>query len=193
MDTQFIKSAARPEHFPPPSHPEIAFLGRSNAGKSSLLNTLVNRKNLARAGSTPGVTQLVNFFELKTTHQFILVDLPGYGFRQAPKEVSQNWEKTIAAYLARPSIAHFVFLADARRKLDDDDLYVLDMINAHKQPCYLLTKTDKLNQNERATALKKISSQLEDLKITPEYLAAVSSLNRLGIDDLRKFLFSLKS
>src|ERR1051326_2157360 len=94
---EFIKSAAKPAHFPTDGLPQIAFVGRSNVGKSSLLNVLVNRKRIARVSSTPGLTQLVNFYLINGNAYF--VDLPGYGFARAPKAVRSTWEKMITGYL----------------------------------------------------------------------------------------------
>ena len=145
---EFIKSAAQPAHYPPPNFPEIAFAGRSNVGKSSLINALVGRKNLAKTSNTPGRTQLINFFSINDNLSF--VDLPGYGFAKVSRAVKKNWGDMVEAYLrGRPNLALVVFILDVRREPSDDDLSLRDWLEHCRIPyLYVLTKSDKLSNNE---------------------------------------------
>ena len=120
---QFVKSATRPGNYPPEERPEIAFAGRSNVGKSSLLNVMVQRKSLVRTSSTPGRTQLINFFDLNG--ELYLVDLPGYGFAKVPMAVKKQWGPMIQTYLqSRQSLCAVVVLFDIRRVPREEDLQV---------------------------------------------------------------------
>src|SRR5690349_21519709 len=120
QQARFVSSAARPEDLPPGSLPELAFVGRSNVGKSSAINALTGRKRLAFASKTPGRTQLINFFDLGGRGW--LVDLPGYGFASAPHAVRATWDSLIGAYLTeRPALAGIVVLMDARHPLKPND------------------------------------------------------------------------
>ena len=123
--TEFIKSAAKPAHYPPADLPEIAFAGRSNVGKSSLINCLVNRKGLVRTSSTPGRTQLINFFDVNG--EFVLVDLPGYGYAKVPLAVKKEWGPMMEAYLSsRDTLAGVVLILDIRREPSPEDRQMLD-------------------------------------------------------------------
>ncbi len=146
---EFLLSAVRPEQFPPETLPEVAFLGRSNVGKSTLLNCLTGQKALAFSSSTPGRTQAVNFFRIDG--RVIFVDLPGYGYATAPQHLSRMWGQTVDAYLlARRSLKLCVFLLDARRGWMGPDLQLKEWLDTRRQTYVVVaTKVDKLNQKER--------------------------------------------
>jgi GTP-binding protein len=162
---QFVTSAADPAHFPAPSAPEIAFLGRSNVGKSSLINALVGAK-IARTSNTPGRTQTINFFELrrpaKPHPEFLFVDLPGYGFARVPTEVSAQWSQFINPYLeSRPSVALCVSLVDASIPPQPLDVQLLDWLRHHKRPYRVVaTKSDRISNNQMRKSLTSLSHQL---------------------------------
>ncbi len=149
----FIKSAAARGGWPRASAPEVAFAGRSNVGKSSLINFLTNRKSLAKTSATPGKTQLVNFFEVDGT--FVLVDLPGYGYARAPLAERARWRPMVETYLReRETLRGVVVLIDSRRGAREMDLRLLEWLAAADLPaCLALTKADKLKQGARRAAL----------------------------------------
>lgn len=179
---EFVKSAVRRDQFPGEKLPQVAFVGRSNVGKSSLLNTLANRRQLAHVSSTPGRTQLVNFFRVNDAAFF--VDLPGYGFARAPQSVKSGWEKMITGYLTdNPWLRVIVALFDARRERTAEDQAMLDWL-AHYQIPFIavLTKIDKLTHSERLQAVKKIRAELESRN--PLAIIPFSAQTRQGRDDL---------
>ncbi|MBE0657573.1 MAG: YihA family ribosome biogenesis GTP-binding protein [Bryobacteraceae bacterium] len=153
---EFVLSAPSPAQFPPPGLPEVAFLGRSNVGKSTLLNRLTGQAKLAFASSTPGRTQAVNFFRVDGRYMF--VDLPGYGFSRAPKSVSGGWAQLIEDYLRqRESLALCILLLDARRGWMESDLQLLEWLEHHGRTyAVAATKVDKLNQKEKSASQKSI-------------------------------------
>ncbi|WP_136524433.1 ribosome biogenesis GTP-binding protein YihA/YsxC [Geomonas ferrireducens] len=177
--TQFIKSATRPAHYPEGDLPEIAFAGRSNVGKSSLVNVLVNRKNLVRTSSTPGRTQLINFFQVND--DFMLVDLPGYGYAKVPLAVKKDWRPMMETYLAkRKNLRGVVLILDIRRVPTEDDLQMLAWLRAYSvAPILVVTKCDKLSKNERARQTAVIA---EKLGVTKGELNFFSALNKEGRD-----------
>ncbi|MEZ5401637.1 MAG: ribosome biogenesis GTP-binding protein YihA/YsxC [Bryobacteraceae bacterium] len=157
-EARFIISAARPEQFPGEDLPEIAFLGRSNVGKSSLLNAITGSPGLAKTSSTPGRTQTVNFF--RVANRFLFVDLPGYGFARVPKEIAQSWKKLIESYLARrPGPDLCLVLLDARRGWMEKDLELREWLEFHgRKYIVAATKFDKLkSQKERHAALNRLN------------------------------------
>ena len=160
ISAEFIKSAVWPPQYPPATMPEIAFVGRSNVGKSSLINTLVGRKNLAKTSNTPGRTQLINFFTINEKISF--VDLPGYGFAKVPQSVKKDWGDMIEAYLReRQSLALVIFILDIRRDPSDDDLSLRDWLEHYRIPyIYVLTKTDKLSNNQAIAQKRSIEKTL---------------------------------
>ncbi|MBU5638623.1 ribosome biogenesis GTP-binding protein YihA/YsxC [Geomonas sp. Red69] len=178
-NTEFIKSATRPAHYPEGNLPEIAFAGRSNVGKSSLVNVLVNRKNLVRTSSTPGRTQLINFFQVND--DFMLVDLPGYGYAKVPLAVKKDWRPMMETYLAkRKNLRGVVLILDIRRVPNDDDLQMLAWLRAYSiAPIIVVTKCDKLSKNERARQTAVICATLA---VDKQDLTFFSALNKEGKD-----------
>ena len=157
---EFIKSAVWPPQYPPATLPEIAFVGRSNVGKSSLINTLVGRKTLAKTSNTPGRTQLINFFTLNEKVSF--VDLPGYGFAKVSQSVKKDWGDMIEAYLReRQCLALVILILDIRRDPSEDDLSLRDWLENYRIPyLYILTKTDKLSNNQAIARQRAIERTL---------------------------------
>ncbi len=166
MRTEFITSAAKADTFPSLGLPEVAFIGRSNVGKSSLLNALVGAK-IARTSRTPGRTQLVNFFEVYARDgRYALADLPGYGFAQAPKAVRAAWAPLIEGYLeSRKTLKVALLLMDLRREVEEDDTELLDWLKLHVEArggrvLIVGTKADKLSKAHRKPALQKLGQAL---------------------------------
>ncbi len=145
---EFIKSAVLPSQYPPGTMPEIAFVGRSNVGKSSLINTLVSRKNLAKTSNTPGRTQLINFFTVN--QNMLFVDLPGYGFARVSQAIRKDWGEMIETYLRqRQNLAMVILILDIRRDPGRDDLSLRDWLDNYRIPYLIvLTKADKLSNNQ---------------------------------------------
>ena len=167
VDAEHVTSAARPEQFPAESLPEIAFLGRSNVGKSSLLNCLTGKKGLAFTSSRPGCTQLINFFRINGEMYF--VDLPGYGFARVPLEVKARWKSLIESYLLkRNTLTKAVVLLDARRGWMDQDLELKSWLEYQALPFVVVaTKFDKLNQKEQHRSLSSITKELTGSELFP--------------------------
>ena len=158
---QFVKSAVWPPQYPPAIMPEIAFVGRSNVGKSSLMNTIVGRKNLAKTSNTPGRTQLINFFTINEKISF--VDLPGYGFAKVPRSVKKDWGDMMEVYLReRQSLCLVIFIMDIRRDPNADDLSLRDWLDHYRIPyLYVLTKSDKLSNNQAIARRRAIEKMLQ--------------------------------
>ncbi|MBT0652196.1 ribosome biogenesis GTP-binding protein YihA/YsxC [Geomobilimonas luticola] len=177
--TEFITSATRPSHYPPGEMPEVAFAGRSNVGKSSLINVLLNRKNLVRTSSTPGRTQLINFFGVNGA--FMLVDLPGYGFAKVPLAVKKQWGPMMETYLSsRENLRVVVLILDIRRVPTAEDRQMLEWLRAYSVPPLLVvTKCDKVSKNERARQAALIARTLE---VEKEELHFFSALSKEGKD-----------
>src|SRR5687767_7831091 len=179
---EFKISVHDPRELPPPGAPEIAFVGRSNAGKSSAINTLVGRRRLAFVSKTPGRTQLINFFSLGP-HAF-LVDLPGYGYAGVPGAVRRHWDTLVGGYIAaRSSIALVVVVMDVRHPVTDLDLRLLDWLRAAGRPAHvLLTKADKLSRQAAGATLRQVRSRLAE--VSPGTTVQLfSSLKRDGIEE----------
>jgi GTP-binding protein len=160
LSAEFIKSATRPAHYPPPALPEIAFAGRSNVGKSSLVNRLVNQKKLVKTSQTPGRTQLVNFFEINRAFSF--VDLPGFGYAKVSKSVQQSWRAMVESYFkARNSLKGVVLIVDARRGPEEEETDLAAWLGILGVPViWVATKADKLSGNTLAVQLTKIAAAL---------------------------------
>ncbi len=188
--TTFIKSATKPAHYPESDLPEIAFAGRSNVGKSSLINVLVNRKNLVRTSSTPGRTQLINFFDVNGT--FTLVDLPGYGFAKVPLAVKKQWGPMMETYLSlRNNLCGVVLILDVRRTPGDEDLQMLSWLRAYGvTPILVVTKCDKVSKNERGRHLATIA---RELGVEKSELSCFSALSREGVEGVWQRIESVLS
>lgn len=183
----FLKSAPKLEFLPEPTVPEIAFAGRSNVGKSSLINALVNRNSLARASNTPGRTQELNFFDVGDPAAFRIVDMPGYGYAKAPIKTVQQWRYLINDYLRGRVVLKRVFvLIDSRHGIKEVDHDIMSMLdNAAISYRIVLTKTDKIKasdlaavQTDTMTKLRKHVAAYPDLSVT-------SAEKRGGIEELR--------
>ncbi len=155
---QFVISAAAPAQFPADLGTEVAFVGRSNAGKSSAINAIVQRQGLARTSKTPGRTQLLNFFELGPQRR--LVDLPGYGYANVPEKHRSTWPPLINALRERASLKGLFVIVDARRGVKDGDEGLLEWAQPTHRVHVLLSKADKLTRNEAAAALRSASEAL---------------------------------
>ena len=181
----FLPSATAPSHFPPPSAPEFAFLGRSNVGKSSLINALLGSRQ-AKVSSTPGRTRAINFFSLATSPQrqqpnFLFADLPGYGYAKISKSISAEWPKFIEPYLAeRPTLALCICLVDSNIPPQASDIQLAEFLRSIGRPYLIVaTKADRLSGNGRAQAKHTLSRALGT-----ENLLLVSAKTGLGLKDL---------
>ena len=177
----FTISAPDIRKLPEDSGVEVAFAGRSNAGKSSALNTLTNQKSLARTSKTPGRTQLINVFEIGENQR--LIDLPGYGFAKVPLEMKKKWQKALGEYLEkRESLKGLVVLMDIRHPLKDLDMDLIQWAADSELPVLaLLTKCDKLSQGARSTEVLKVKKALASLNADIK-VQAFSSLKRTGAE-----------
>jgi len=161
--SEYLLSASGPEQFPKEEYPEIAFLGRSNVGKSSLINALVGQKKLAFTSNKPGCTQALNFYRVDSQYNF--VDLPGYGYTRVPEEIRLEWKKLIESYLLeRKALELSILVLDARRAWMEPDLELKRWLEAHDRPYLVVaTKMDKLkNQSERQQSLAKLRAGAEE-------------------------------
>jgi GTP-binding protein len=185
---EFAGAIGAPGQSPPGRYPQIAFAGRSNCGKSSLINALVGRKKMARVSQTPGKTQEINFYLVN--ERFFLADLPGYGFARAPEGARERWRRLIEAFLESSSdLAGIVVLIDARRGLLDQDEQLLAWLAEREIPTLLaLTKIDKLNRSGRTSAARDLR---EALGLPDDQLVSTSSVTGEGVDTLRQSLFGL--
>ncbi|WP_067140654.1 ribosome biogenesis GTP-binding protein YihA/YsxC [Oceanivirga salmonicida] len=181
---EFVISAVNIKGYPENLKKEFAFIGRSNVGKSSLINSLTNKKNLARTSKTPGRTQLVNFF--KINNSFLFVDLPGYGFAKVPIAVKKDWGKIIENYLTSERDKILFLLLDIRRIPSQEDMQMLEWLEHYNIEYYIIfTKNDKLSNNQRFKQLKEIRKKLE---FSNEDVFFHSSLNNTGKDELLEFI-----
>lgn len=177
---QFLASSAGPADMPPPGPPELAFVGRSNVGKSSAINALTGRKRLAFTSKTPGRTQTINFFELGAGAR--LVDLPGYGYAKVPQAVRAGWRTLVGSYVrSRATLAGVVLVMDARHPLTELDLQLIEFLGDVRLLA-LLSKADKLSRAEQATTLANVSAALQ------AEVRLFSSLTRQGVDECRDLL-----
>ncbi len=190
-ECRFITGAATMDYLPPMGAPEIAFAGRSNVGKSSLINALTGRNSLARASNTPGRTQQINFFDLD--QKLTLVDLPGYGYAQAPKGQVEKWTILVNDYLrGRPVLRRVCVLVDSRHGLKDNDLEVMTMLDRAAVPYQIiLTKADKIKPSALKTLTDKIVIDIGKRPAAFPAIIATSSETGAGIAELRAALAGL--
>jgi GTP-binding protein len=184
----FLKSAPGLQFLPPPTVEEVAFAGRSNVGKSSLLNKLANRIGLARTSNTPGRTQELNFFEVGDPVRFRLVDMPGYGFAKAPKDVVQKWRFLINDYLrGRAVLKRALVLIDSRHGLKEIDLEVMKMLDDAAVSYHLvLTKADKIKASELAEVVDRTAAEARKHPAAHPEIIETSSETGLGMERLRR-------
>lgn len=189
--SEFIKSAVSPNQYPEHDSYEIAFVGRSNVGKSSLINSLTNRRKLAKVSNTPGRTRLINFFLIN--NQFYLVDLPGYGYAKVSKVEKEKWGHYIEAYLHdRPQLKKVVLLVDSRHKPTGDDIMMYKWIKHYGyETIVVATKSDKNTKNELAKSNKIIRETLELGK--DDKLIFYSSETKKGREELLEIMLDDKS
>ena len=183
-EARFTKSANALDQFPEDTGREVAVAGRSNAGKSSAINSIVNRRQFARTSKTPGRTQLVNFFNLAEDQR--LVDLPGYGYARVSEAMQQHWAELLADYFnTRASLSGLLLIVDIRRKLTDFDRQMIEFAETVDLPIHiLLTKADKLKRGQAATALLEVKKDLGDRATVQLF----SALQRSGETEARQVL-----
>ena len=182
LTAEFTKSCRTPEQFPADRLDEIAFVGRSNVGKSSLINSLLNRKSLAKVSKTPGKTQAIQFYMIND--RFYLVDLPGYGYAKVPKAIVASWGELIRAYFEQARTLKLVFLlVDARREPTEEDVMMCEWLEAAARPWRLvITKVDKLSNNQRARSRQIIAEALGPETAPIEF----SKVTRQGLDEVKR-------
>jgi GTP-binding protein len=185
---EFVISAVRPQQYPAEELPEFAFAGRSNVGKSSLINTLVSRRKLVQTSSTPGKTRLINFFRVNDALMF--VDLPGYGYARVSEEERRKWRPMIEQYLSRrENLKAVVLILDIRRTPNEEDSQLLNWLARREIAVVLVvTKADKLSKTSQLKQLKIIAGALET---DPDELVLFSAKSRLGRDVLWRTLVDL--
>ena len=187
---KFINSAPHLSNMPADEGYEVAFAGRSNAGKSSAINTLTNQNSLARISKTPGRTQMLNFFSINDCHRF--VDLPGYGYAKVPEAVKQQWHDLMESYLtSRQSLCGIILVMDVRHPLTDFDWQMVDWCQHRNLPLHvLLTKSDKLNYGAAKNTLLQVTKELKEVNF-PLTVQLFSSLKKSGIDEVHQALDQL--
>lgn len=188
QNAQFFASAHHLRDLPPPTGIEVAFAGRSNAGKSSALNTLANHNRLAFVSKQPGRTQLINFFTLGNDK--FLVDLPGYGYAKVPEAMRAHWQTVLSRYLSeRTTIAGLVLVMDSRHPLTPLDRQMLDWFTPSGKPVHvLLTKSDKLSRSESTLTLNKVRKELKEGWGDNISVQLFSSLKKQGVEEAEKIL-----
>jgi GTP-binding protein len=185
---EFLTSAVRPQQYPATDVPEFAFAGRSNVGKSSLINTLVSRRKLVQTSSVPGKTRLINFF--RVNEAFILVDLPGYGYARVSEEERRKWRPMVEQYLTgRANLKAVIVILDIRRTPNEDDAQLLDWLGRREIPAVLtVTKADKLSKTAQVKQLNTIAAALD---VGPDELVLFSAKTRQGREELWRILVGL--
>jgi GTP-binding protein len=192
---EHVAAAASADTLPPPGPPEVAFLGRSNVGKSSLLNKLAGRRGLARTSATPGKTRLIHLYRLEcqrgtARRPLLFVDLPGYGWARVSQTERQGWQKLVEGYLVgRASLRAAVLLQDLRRDVADDELDLLAWLAEQGVPAWVaLTKCDKLSPGPRAARARALAKAFD---LPPERVIATSATSGLGVAELWRELSAL--
>jgi len=187
LSAKFIKSASKISEAPDLEFDEVAILGRSNVGKSSTINRITERKNLAKSSNTPGKTQLINFFDIQIflddiKKEFVLVDLPGIGYAKVSKSQKKDWEKNLLDFIVhRDNIKLFLYLVDARHPNLEIDRSTIDyLLSINKEIIFVYTKIDKLKKNE----LMKLKNRIK------ENSCLISNLNKNGIQELQTKIFN---
>ena len=184
ISAEYSLSAHRGDQCPPGGLPEVAFLGRSNVGKSTLINSLLGRKKLVRTSSRPGCTRALNFFLINQCWNF--VDLPGFGYAAVPRDLKASWGPLVLEYLARrESLAAVVFLQDSRRLPAGEELFLWEYLRERgRRVIPVMTKADKLKRGERSRQLKRFTDALAPLGVDPGGVIWFSALSREGRDQL---------
>jgi GTP-binding protein len=179
--SEFVTSAVKPEQYPPPEHPEVAFAGRSNVGKSSLINKLIRRRRLVKTSSTPGRTQLINFFIINDN--LMMVDLPGYGYAKVPAAVRKKWGPMVETYLSqRDTLKAVVVLMDLRRTPGVEEFSLIDWLRHYGIAAIpVLTKCDKLSKTKQK---KQLDIAARTLSLPEEQLTLFSAKTGTGRDAL---------
>ncbi len=186
---EILTSCSKPSQFPATGLPEVAFLGRSNVGKSSLLNALVQRKKLARTSSTPGKTRLIHFFRVEAgSAELLFVDLPGYGWAKVSKKERKGWQNLIESYLEdRPQLRAAMLLQDIRREISEDETLLLDWLAERGVPSLVvLTKCDKLKLMRRKERVRKLRAAIDSKDVE---VVATSSQSGEGIEALWRAIY----
>jgi len=186
VSVEFVKSATQPSGYPLGNLPEVAFVGRSNVGKSSLINALLHRKQLARTSNTPGRTQIINFFNVN--NGLLFVDLPGYGFARVPEAVKREWGPMIETYLReRECLEMVIFILDIRRTPSEEDLALKGWLDYYgRKTLFVLTKSDKLSRGEMKNRQRNIQEFL-NLPDIPINFSAKTGLGRENIwEEIKK-------
>jgi GTP-binding protein len=183
----FHRAAYQPEDFPRDGRPQFAMVGRSNVGKSSLINAVLNRKGIARVSQTPGKTQAVQFYLVN--EKFYIVDLPGYGYAKVPKSIARTWGDLVRGYLDNAKDLKLIFLLlDARREPSDQDLQMHEWARSERfDERIVMTKSDKLSNNQLAVRRKEIAGAL---KIDDGALIPASTVSKKGIEQIRREIYA---
>ena len=186
VSAEFIKSAVSPSHFTPEDIPEAAFIGRSNSGKSTLINLLTGQKKLAKTSNSPGRTQLIQFFLINGGVSF--ADLPGYGYAKVPESIRSSWRPMIETYLrVRGNLRLVILVADIRRDITDDELLLIDWLTQYERAVLVvLSKADKLSANEQSVRLMRIRKSLSFFP--PEHILVYSAKTGKGREEIWQFL-----
>lgn len=180
-----VMSAVNKSQYPSEGLPQIAFVGRSNVGKSSLINTLLNRRKIARVSQTPGKTRTINFYEIN--NDFYFVDLPGYGYAKLSKQEKSNWGQIMDEYFIHSrDLKHVFVLVDIRHSPKEDDIRMVEYVRYYDIPLSIIaTKSDKLTRNHQ---MKSIAEICRSLKVNREDVFLVSSLKKTGQDEIMDFV-----